>query len=160
LEGAVFYLNPHPVSFVFAPNTITTIPTAVERISYMGRQGFDPYHDACVSEAIEPFSDPRDASLKAVLKEGSVDEETFQIGLQRPGWVVFSEVMYPGWKAWLDGKEVRLFTADNALRALWVPEGEHEVLFRYRPGWLLYLSLGLLLWFLSVAVFRPWRRTR
>ncbi len=58
------------------------------------------------------------------------------------GLLVFSEVAYPGWQAFVDGKRVPLQTAHGILRAVPLPPGEHTVELRFRP-W--DLALGLLL---------------
>lgn len=44
-----------------------------------------------------------------------------------------SDQYYPGWKAFIDGKEVEISKAMNAFRSIKVPAGEHEVLFTYQP---------------------------
>lgn len=50
-----------------------------------------------------------------------------------PGLLFISDTYYPGWKAYLDGKETTIFKADYAFRAIEVPEGEHLIKFEYRP---------------------------
>jgi len=66
------------------------------------------------------------------------------------GVLVFSEVAYPGWKAFVDGKRVPLQTAHGILRAVPIPAGEHTVELRFRP-W--DLALGLLLGVLGLLAW-------
>ena len=47
---------------------------------------------------------------------------------------VFSDVYYKdGWNAYIDGKLTPYFRADYVLRAMMVPAGSHEVVFRFEP---------------------------
>lgn len=44
-----------------------------------------------------------------------------------------SDSYYPGWKAYIDGKEVSIYRANLAFRVIYIPKGSHTVLFVYRP---------------------------
>ncbi len=47
---------------------------------------------------------------------------------------VFSEIYYPeGWKCFIDNKEAQYFRADYVLRAMILPDGDHEVKFVFEP---------------------------
>ncbi|MGC9394690.1 MAG: YfhO family protein [Anaerolineae bacterium] len=58
------------------------------------------------------------------------------------GMLIFSEVDYPGWRAFVDGNAVPLIRADYVLRALCVPAGDHEVTLVYDPP-LLKIGAGI-----------------
>lgn len=63
---------------------------------------------------------PNELAYKAVSKNG--------------GLAVFSEIYFPwGWTATVDGKEVPVGRVDYMLRALQVPAGEHDIVFRFDP---------------------------
>jgi Bacterial membrane protein YfhO len=50
---------------------------------------------------------------------------------QKPGFLVLSEVYFPGWVAQVDGVESPLYRVDHTLRGLMVPPGEHKISFVY-----------------------------
>ena len=76
------------------------------------------------------------------------------------GWLVLSDVWYPGWMTRLDGRPADLYRGDYLFRAVWVPAGEHTVEFEYEPasfriGGMLslvaWLALGWMAWRLRRA---------
>ena len=44
-----------------------------------------------------------------------------------------SDTFYPGWEAFVDGKKTEIYRADYTFRALFVPKGVHQIIFRYNP---------------------------
>lgn len=49
------------------------------------------------------------------------------------GWLVLSDVMYPGWSAFVDGQKTSIWQANYLFRAISIEEGVHQVIFAYRP---------------------------
>ena len=78
----------------------------------------------------------------------SLDVET-----DRDGLLVISEQAYPGWRAWLDGREVPLVRANVILQALVVPAGQHHVEVRFDP---LSVKIGLAMTLLTLLVSGGW----
>ncbi len=52
---------------------------------------------------------------------------------RRSGFMILSDMWYPGWEALIDGESTPVFRADYLFRAVEVPPGEHVVEFVYRP---------------------------
>jgi len=55
------------------------------------------------------------------------------VELTAPGYLVLTDAHYPGWRAWVDGKEVPIAMADRLFRAVYLEAGRHRVEFRFRP---------------------------
>lgn len=49
---------------------------------------------------------------------------------------------YQGWHAWVDDQEVPILKANEAFKAVVVPEGTHTVIFKFQP-WTVYLGLAI-----------------
>jgi hypothetical protein len=68
------------------------------------------------------------------------------------GWLVLSDVYYPGWHATVDGTRAPVFRADYTFRAVRVPAGDHTVKLTFAPWtWRAGLALSLVTW-LSLAI--------
>jgi len=70
-----------------------------------------------------------------------------------PGILVLSDSFDSGWQAFIDGSKKEILRADFNLRAVVVPEGEHEIKLIYQPQLFkigLFLSFGSLILFLII----------
>lgn len=79
-------------------------------------------------------------------EKDEVDDQIFLLDQDKPGRVAFTETMYPGWKAWVDGQPAVLYTADKFFRAVDLTTGHHEVEFKFEPWWWTPIRIGLTLW--------------
>jgi len=76
--------------------------------------------------------------------------------LARPGLLVLSDSDYPGWRASVDGKSVRMYRANGLFRAVSLPAGEHVVHFDFRPASVYVgaaISLVSVLFIIGLALF-------
>jgi hypothetical protein len=64
------------------------------------------------------------------------------------GWLILSDLFYPGWKATCDDTPVSIFSGNYLFRAVRIPPGSHLIRFAYNP---LSFRLGLLLALLAAA---------
>ena len=109
---------------------------------------FDPRQVVLLEEKIDmPLSSsPRPASESKV---NIVSYENTRIKVDADmadnGFIVFGEKHYTGWNAYLDGQNAKIYLADYALRALYVPKGHHKIELLYEPAsnrTSLYITFG------------------
>jgi uncharacterized membrane protein YfhO len=62
--------------------------------------------------------------------------------------LVQSDTWYPGWRAWLDGREVPLLRTNDLFRGVAIPSGTHSVVIAYRST---AVTLGLILSLVGLA---------
>jgi hypothetical protein len=64
------------------------------------------------------------------------DVMEYKYSSAKPGNVLFSEIYYSdGWNAYIDGNLVPHYRANYVLRGLSVPEGEHNITFKFEPSY-------------------------
>ncbi len=71
------------------------------------------------------------------------------------GWLVLADSWFPGWVAELDGQATEIYPANGVIRSVWIPAGQHTVVFQYRP---IALPIGLALTVFGLAAFVYLRR--
>ncbi|MCK5824557.1 MAG: YfhO family protein [Ichthyobacteriaceae bacterium] len=75
-----------------------------------------------------------DNSAKIKLTHYQANELKYNTENNNDGLAVFSEIYYSGgWNAYIDGNKTEISRANYVLRALWIPKGKHEVVFKFEP---------------------------
>jgi hypothetical protein len=80
-----------------------------------------------------PLGAPDPNAKDSVIHFGE-NEITASVSTASNAMLFFSEIYYPAWKAYLDGKPVKLYRAFTSLRAVEVPSGNHTVVLRYESS--------------------------
>lgn len=97
----------------------------------------------------------------AVPVDHRYDEIRMHVDAGAGGYLVLSEVWFPGWHARVDGEAARVLPANGIFRALRLGPGEHEIRMWYAPRawrvgrWISLAALGLLLALLLWPSPRP-----
>lgn len=92
------------------------------------------------------------------------NELKYEADSETGGTVVFSEIYYPGWQAYIDGVEAPHGRADYILRTMNVPAGKHVVEFKFDPKSLhvtetiAFIALGIWALMLVATVYLYIRR--
>ena len=92
---------------------------------------------------------PADENLDIHIQVNQSNQHRIELITTQPGWLMQSDIWYPGWKAFLDGQAVPLERMDFAFRGIYIPEGKHEIQLDYQP---LSFRYGLWISILSLIV--------
>jgi len=112
---------------------------------------YDPGVETVLMSADAPLFDGPDpaGAEKPELLSYRDDHAVVRARLKAPGYLVLADMYYPDWRAFDEkGRELRIYRTDIALRAVYLPKGEHTVTFRYLPvdfGIGLFVSLASVL---------------
>ncbi len=96
---------------------------------------FDPFAQVLLAEPVpDGWGAAEEASSSTEVELYTPERIRIRAALSARGWLVVGEWHYPGWQAWVDGVQRRVYRADYGLRAVPLSPGRHVVEFRYRPG--------------------------
>jgi hypothetical protein len=65
--------------------------------------------------------------IPAKVLDDEVNRFSVEVEMQKDGFLVLSENYYPAWKAYVDGKEAKIYKADYLFRAIYLNKGRHTL---------------------------------
>ncbi len=161
-DGLKVFRNPDAFPRAWLVHEAPSVPNRAAAAALMQTPGFDvarsafligpaPALEACEGGSVEITS----TELQRVTARASAPCRTM---------AVFSDPLFPGWKARVDGRAVPLYAAYGALRGVVVPAGEHNIELIYHPrsvyAGAALTALGLAGWLgLALAARRESRRS-
>jgi len=125
----------------------------VNRLARLNDSTFDPKKIAILEKPL-PHSVRKPDSSWVKVTHFDPNRVAFRVFASHAGLLVVSEIFYPrGWKAILDGEqELEIYKTNHVLRSVWMPAGEHQLQFIFRPA-SFYLGIRLsLIGFLVVYI--------
>jgi len=129
-EGKNLYLNPKYLPrarMVYKYEVIKNKDMVLKRLNDLD---FD-YRETIILEEDPGIEMCRDAlqctSMPARIMENKINSLTIEAKTDIPGFLVLAENNYPSWKAVVDGKETKIFTADYIFRAIPLDKGVHKI---------------------------------
>lgn len=79
-------------------------------------------------------SDLNDEDGLIQIQSRTANTATIKVGpLPEPRILTFLDAWYPGWLAYVDGKEAPILRANEQFKAVSLPAGSHEVRFVFKP---------------------------
>jgi hypothetical protein len=149
--------NPRAAPRAYVVHAVKVIPERDRVFEELLSPGFDPAATAIVAEAPPaPLASPDTRSPLPRFVAYAAERVALDATLEAPGLLVLGDVWFPGWKAFVDGRETAVYATNYVMRGVFVPAGRHKVEFRYEPwsyriGWLVTLAslmtvVGLLAW--------------
>jgi hypothetical protein len=119
--------------FVETYRIVTDADAEIEALS-----DFDPAKEAIIDQRYENYVAGKnftvDPASEIKLIEYKPNHLLYSVNCAAEQLAVFSEIYYPkGWKAFIDGNPAPHFSVNYVLRAMVVPQGQHQVEFKFEP---------------------------
>jgi len=133
------YENLHAAARAWIVNDVQMISDPQDALSVIrsgllkdGRR-FDPLRTALVEGVDAPATAAQDETTRTAINHVDSDRMEISVAAESNSFLVTSDIYYPGWRAYIDGKQTRLYRTDYAIRGVFIPPGEHLVSFKFKP---------------------------
>jgi hypothetical protein len=129
------YKNPQALPRAWVVNQVTQVAEGdIEAVStHLSAADFNPAREAVIEGTLagelgEPHIDD-----KVRFISYSPEHLFLEADIREPGLLVLSDVLYPGWQAYVDGEEQPIIATNLIMRGVYLSGGEHQIEFNFRP---------------------------
>jgi hypothetical protein len=154
------YQVEQPIPRVYVVDSTEYETDPVKTLERLASKDFDRLANVLLDQ---PISLTNDAGFQAEahIREYENHVVNIEASLDRPGMLVLADSFYPGWNAYVNGRQEKIYRANLFFRAVHLSAGTHIVEFRYEPRSFAIgsaISIITLLTILVVTIFLHLRR--
>lgn len=143
-EKTFVYRNERALPRIYFADSVAQ-KSRMEILNSIKNDSFDPKKLAYV-ENLDFRLDAADSNASTKIITYTDEQITAETKSQGSSFLFFGTTYLPGWKAFIDGTETKIYKANYGFQGIVVPKGEHKVEFVYEPAGFVvgkYLSLIL-----------------
>jgi hypothetical protein len=138
------YRNRNVLPRAFVVQRSESVPDHEQAFTAIHQSDFDPA-TAVVVERGQTLAPETPGTAEARIVSYSNNEIRVEAFTSLPGYLVMSEVYYPGWLVEVDGRRAEVLRANYAFRAVFLSEGSHQVRLSFQPvTWKVGLACSLI----------------
>ncbi|HXW69194.1 MAG TPA: YfhO family protein, partial [Dissulfurispiraceae bacterium] len=158
--SASLYENMNVLPRAYPVNKIRAIDSIQKLMDALASFGMNPRYEAALStKDVKEIGAENFSYGDVKIEEYKPDMVTISARFKSTGFIVLADQFYPGWKAYIDGKESKIYKTNAVQRGVIVPAGEHRVVFKYVPVYIyacmIYSGLLLALMLVALLKLRP-----
>ncbi|MBI5020312.1 MAG: YfhO family protein [Ignavibacteriales bacterium] len=130
---AFFYKNNGSMSRAYLVSKTTTVRSEEHALQLIASIQFNPRKEVILFDNPVGFIPTESVSGTVDIKLYSPNEIIMKVSSLQDAFLVFSDSYYPGWKAYIDETESKIYRANVTQRSIAVPKGNHIVKFIFEP---------------------------
>ncbi|MDO8689480.1 MAG: oligosaccharide flippase family protein [Dehalococcoidia bacterium] len=146
----IIYENLDYLPRAFLVAEALSVSSRQDALASMAQPGFDPRKTVVLETdgQLSPFpGSATPAPALTTVSTYSANEVVVETTSSQGGYLVLADNYFSGWRASLDGQPAPIYRADGTFRAVSIPGGPHQVVFKYSPD---SFNLGLLATFFGL----------
>ncbi|MFC1807319.1 YfhO family protein [Candidatus Omnitrophota bacterium] len=134
------YQNPQVLPRAYVAHKIRFASDYQIAQKIMGEKNFDIKGTVILEEkapAWYKYTNARGQNIKeefAKIQEYEANKVKISVNTESDSILVLTDLFYPGWKAYVDGRESEIFRVNGLVRGVFLRNGNHEVVFKYSPA--------------------------
>ncbi len=151
------FKNPKALPRVFARGQIREFPSFENLLEHLGTPEFNPWTEVWLENPAPGPIHPEASSAECRIRLHEPDRVVVAAQFPAPGFLVLADSWYPGWLCRdARGQEYPIVAVNGSSRGVYLPAGEHQLEFLFKPRSYydglkicllgLLLALGHMLW--------------